>query len=123
MQPTEYALPPSMWRAVCSSGVWQWPCKHDPQFSKCAFAGFMLDLNPWISFGPPSGIRRNFVTLYSQNVIFLRLNSFSDPASGVVEVDAPTEGVLAGNYTWRVLLVDAQTNPIVIAGGNLKLRP
>ena len=49
--------------------------------------------------------------------------TISDPASGVVEVDAPTEGVLAGNYTWRVLLIDAQTNPIVIAGGNLKLRP
>jgi len=49
--------------------------------------------------------------------------TISDPASGVVEVDAPTDGVLAGNYTWRVLLVDAQTNPIVIAGGNLKLRP
>jgi hypothetical protein len=45
-----------------------------------------------------------------------------DASSGIVEVNASTDGAAAGNYTWRVLLVDSENNPIVIGGGNLKLR-
>jgi hypothetical protein len=41
----------------------------------------------------------------------------------VVAVDAQTDGVLAGNYTWRVRLINADDEPIVIGNGNLKLRP
>jgi hypothetical protein len=42
--------------------------------------------------------------------------------ANVVEVDAPSAGVLAGNYTWRVFLLNGDDEPIVIGNGNLKLR-
>jgi len=49
--------------------------------------------------------------------------TISDPESGIVEVDCLIDGVIAGNYTWRVTLTNPESIDIVIANGNLKLRP
>jgi len=45
------------------------------------------------------------------------------PLTGIIEVDAPVEDTPAGNYTWRVTLINADQVEIVIATGNLKIRP
>jgi len=49
--------------------------------------------------------------------------TISAPLTGVVEVDKLTDAAPAGNYTWRVTLTNPDEIDIVIANGNLKLRP
>ncbi len=49
--------------------------------------------------------------------------TISEPLTGVVEVDKPVGSAPAGNYTWRVTLTNPDGVDIVIANGNIKLRP
>ena len=49
--------------------------------------------------------------------------TISEPLTGVVEVDKLIGTTPAGNYTWRVTLTNPESVDIVIANGNIKLRP